>query len=99
MLTIVFSVGSAGVAAAVAVWAGKRRGMAEVETKADAELARLVEAQSRRLSLMDRENADLRARVSQLEADLAALKQSLDVERNTSARLELALHMAQQDAH
>jgi hypothetical protein len=87
VLTIILSIGSATVAAVVAVIVGRRRGIDEVDKRADDELARLVTAQSARLALMDTENRELRSRVAALEAEVARMRDELALERRITARL------------
>ena len=84
--SFVVSIGTLLVAALVAVVVGKRRGVDQVEAQADGEVKRLMDAQSQRLSLQDREIAELKLQVASLQQQVTTLKTELDVERRISLR-------------
>jgi len=84
---VIFGVGSVMVAAGVALFVGRRRGLDQVEDRADGEVRRLVEAQAARLALQDAELQSLRAQVSDLSRQVEALRSELAIERRITARL------------
>ena len=87
IVNLVWGIGTVVVAAAVAVVVGRRRGIDQIEDRADGETRRLVDAQAARLALQDLEMADLRSRVAALTTKVAALESELALERRITARL------------
>jgi TolA-binding protein len=86
LASLTLSVGSIVVAAVVAVIVGRRRGIDQVEDRADGEIKKLVEAQAARLTLLEAENREQRARIATLEGELAKVRQDLDIEKRVTAR-------------
>lgn len=86
IVSFLLSAGSIAVAAVVAVIVGRRRGLDQVEDKADGEVKRLVEAQAGRLAILEAENRRLTAEVAALSTELAKVKAELDIERRVTAR-------------
>ena len=86
LTSLVIGGGSIIVAAVVALVVGRRRGLDQVEDKADGEVKRLVDAQAARLTLQDREIAELKLQVASLQQQVSTLKTELDVERRISLR-------------
>mgnify|MGYP007083460903 CR=1 FL=1 len=86
IVSFLLSAGSIAVAAVVAVIVGRRRGIDQVEDKADGEVKRLVEAQAGRLAILEAENRRLTAEVAALSTELAKVKAELDIERRVTAR-------------
>lgn len=91
MPNLIVGLGSAVIAAIVAVVVGRRRGLDQIDDRTDAEIKRLVDAQSARLLLLEAENArqavamaDQRVTIATLTADQATLKAKVE-------ELELAL--------
>ena len=82
----IVGVGAVAVAAVIALVVGRRRGLDKVEAQADGEVARLMDAQAARLTLQDREIAELKFQVASLQQQVASLKSELDVERRISLR-------------
>ena len=88
LINLIYGVGTVAIAAVVAVIVGKRRGLDEVDSRTDAEIKRLVDAQSARLLLLEAENArqavamaDQRvtiATLTQAQADLKAKVEELE---------------------
>lgn len=97
LFSLVLSVGTIVVAAAVAVLVGRRRGIDQVEDRADGEIKRLVDAQTARLALLEAENKELKARVAALTADLAQVRSELDIEKRVTARQRERERMAEVD--
>ena len=84
--SLVIGAGTVIASALVALVVGRRRGLDQVEQRADSEVQRTMEAQARRLELQDREIAELKAQVASLQAQVLTLKTDLDVERRISLR-------------
>lgn len=84
--SLVIGAGTIAVSAIVALVVGRRRGLDEVEDRADGELKKLVDAQAQRLTLQDIQISELKAQVAALQAQVASLKTDLDVERRISLR-------------
>lgn len=85
------------VAASVAVVVGRSKGLAAVEAKGDAEMARLVSALEGRTRVLEADLdaanklvALLRAEVVTLTAQVAGLKLELETEQRITKRLTLA---------
>lgn len=97
IVSFLLSAGSIAVAAVVAVIVGRRRGIDQVEDRADGEIKRLVDAQSARLSLLEAENVELKARVASLTAELAQVRSELDIEKRVTARQRERERMAEAD--
>lgn len=97
LFSLVLSVGTIVVAAAVALLVGRRRGIDQVEDRADGEIKRLVDAQTARLALLEAENKELKARVAALTADLAQVRSELDIEKRVTARQRERERMAEVD--
>lgn len=81
LLALIQTVGAVLVAAIVAVIVGRRRGIDAIDQRTDAEIKRLVDAQSARLLLLEAENArqavqmaDQRVTIATLTEAQAALK-------------------------
>lgn len=87
LFNVSLALGTVVAAGVVSIVVGRRRGIDGVEARADTELAKTLDAQSRRLALQEQEIADLRAQVAALSAKVAALTSELDVERRISARM------------
>lgn len=86
IVSFLLSAGSIAVAAVVAVVVGRRRGIDQVEDRADGEIKRLVDAQAGRLAILEAENRRLTAEVAALSTELAKVKAELDIERRVTAR-------------
>lgn len=86
LAAFLLSSGTIVVAAITAVVVGRRRGLDQVEDKADGEVKRLVEAQAGRLAILEAENRRLTAEVAALSTELAKVKAELDIERRVTAR-------------
>lgn len=97
IVSFLLSAGSIAVAAVVAVIVGRRRGIDQVEDRADSEIKRLVDAQAARLALLEAENAELKARVAVLTADLAQVRTELDIEKRVTQRQRERERMAEAD--
>lgn len=97
IVSFLLSAGSIAVAAVVAVVVGRRRGIDQVEDRADGEIKRLVDAQAARLSLLEAENAELKTRVAGLTAELAQVRSELDIEKRVTARQRERERMAEAD--
>jgi hypothetical protein len=97
IVSFLLSAGSIAVAAVVAVVVGRRRGIDQVEDRADSEIKRLVDAQAARLSLLEAENAELKTRVAGLTAELAQVRSELDIEKRVTARQRERERMAEAD--
>lgn len=97
IVSFLLSAGSIAVAAVVAVVVGRRRGIDQVEDRAQGEIKRLVDAQSARLSLLEAENVELKARVASLTAELAQVRSELDIEKRVTARQRERERLAEAD--
>lgn len=97
VVSFLLSAGSIAVAAVVAVVVGRRRGIDQVEDRADGEIKRLVDAQSARLSLLEAENVELKARVASLTAELAQVRSELDIEKRVTQRQRERERLAEAD--
>jgi len=97
IVSFLLSAGSIAVAAVVAVIVGRRRGIDQVEDRADSEIKRLVDAQAARLALLEAENTELKARVAALTADLAQVRSELDIEKRVTQRQRERERMAEAD--
>lgn len=97
IVSFLLSAGSIAVAAVVAVIVGRRRGIDQVEDRAQGEIKRLVDAQSARLSLLEAENVELKARVASLTAELAQVRSELDIEKRVTARQRERERLAEAD--
>lgn len=97
IVSFLLSAGSIAVAAVVAVIVGRRRGIDQVEDRADGEIKRLVDAQSARLSLLEAENVELKARVASLTAELAQVRSELDIEKRVTQRQRERERLAEAD--
>lgn len=87
LISTVFSVVAVVVAGVVAVVVGRRRGLDQVDERADAETKRLLEAQASRLSFLEAENARQAQQIASLQAKVTALETDLAIEKRISARL------------
>lgn len=99
IVSFLLSAGSIAVAAVVAVIVGRRRGIDQVEDRADSEIKRLVDAQGERLRLLEKANAEkdltiaaqnqtiagLTAKQAELQSKVAELEHQLAVERRVTA--------------
>mgnify|MGYP000971198026 FL=1 len=97
IVSFLLSAGSIAVAAVVAVIVGRRRGIDQVEDRADSEIKRLVDAQAARLALLEAENTELKAGVAALTADLAQVRSELDIEKRVTQRQRERERMAEAD--
>ena len=97
IVSFLLSAGSIAVAAVVAVIVGRRRGIDQVEDRADSEIKRLVDAQAARPALLEAENTELKARVAALTADLAQVRSELDIEKRVTQRQRERERMAEAD--
>jgi hypothetical protein len=86
LLSAAATFGIPAAAGVVVIWMGRRRGIDQIESRSDAALKALVDAQSERLALMERERTELRARISLLETEVASLRKDLEMERRITAR-------------
>ena len=86
IVNLVIGGGSIIVAAVVAAFVGKRRGLDQVEERTDSEIKKTMDAQSVRLTLQDREIAELKLQVASLQSQIATLQTELDIERRISLR-------------
>ena len=91
------SSGTIAAAAVTAVVVGRRRGIDQVEDRADGEIKRLVDAQHDRLSLLEAENVELKARVASLTAELAQVRSELDIEKRVTQRQRERERLAEAD--
>lgn len=94
LVQIILSTGSLVVAAVIAVVIGSRKGIADIEARTDAEMARLVEALEGRVKVLtealaqaNRQVEVLRSEVHGLRAEVAELQQDLKDEQRITARL------------
>jgi len=87
---LVFGIGSVTVAGIVAVVVGRRRGIDQVEDRADGEIKKLVDAQAARLAILENENRRLTIEVASLTQTVATLRAELDVEKKITARIRSA---------
>jgi cell division protein FtsB len=83
---IAFNAAALVIAGVIGAVAGGRRGVSLMASKADAETQRLIAAQSARLELLERENASLKLKVADLEAQMTEMRHELDIERRITAR-------------
>lgn len=97
IVSFLLSAGSIAVAAVVAIAVGRRRGIQQVEDRADSEIKRLVDAQAARLALLEAENTELKARVAALTADLAQVRSELDIEKRVTQRQRERERIAEAD--
>ena len=86
LTAFILSTGTIVVAAITAIVVGRRRGIDQVEDRADGEIKRLVDAQAGRLAILEAENRRLTAEVAALSTELAKVKAELDIERRVTAR-------------
>jgi hypothetical protein len=77
----------AGVTAIVAVYVGSKRGVDQVDERADTETRRLVEAQAARLLLLERSNQEQAAEIGALKSKVATLEAELRMERAITRRM------------
>lgn len=84
--SLIIGAGTIAVSAIVALVVGRRRGLDQVEDRADCELKKLVDAQAQRLALQDLQITELKAQVASLQTQVATLKTDLDMERRISLR-------------
>lgn len=94
LVQIILSTGSLVVAAVIAVVIGSRKGIADIEARTDAEMARLVEALEGRVKVLtealaqaNRQVEVLRSEVHGLRVEVAELQQDLKAEQRITARL------------
>lgn len=99
LAAFILSAGTIVVAAVTAVVVGRRRGIDQVEDRADGEIKRLVDAQGERLRLLEKANvekdltiaaqnrtiAELTAKQHALQTKVADLEHQLAVERRVTA--------------
>lgn len=86
LINLIWGVGTVTVSAIVVVYVGRRRGIDQVEQRADGEVQKLIAAQASRLSILEAENRRLGAEVASLTAQLATMRSDLEMERRISAR-------------
>ena len=84
-------------AAVAAVVVGRRRGIDQVDDRADSEVKRLVDAQAARLAILEAENRRLTDEVKQLTATVATLRADLDIERRVTKRERQRAETAEAD--
>ena len=84
---VIIGAGTIAVAAVVAAVVGRRRGLDQVEARADSELRKLVEAQAARLLLLEASDRSKSERIATLEAQVKALEAELADERRITRRL------------
>jgi septal ring factor EnvC (AmiA/AmiB activator) len=96
-VSLIIGSGAVLVAAAVALIVGRRRGLDQVEDRADSELQKTLAAQDRRIALQDREIADLKAQVAALTAQVATLTTDLHTSDAQVRRLSALQHAQQGD--
>lgn len=87
LFNVVLGVGTIVVSAAVAAVVGRRRGLEQVDQRADNEIKRLVDAQAQRLAILESENQRMRVEVATLTQTVATLRAELDVEKRITARI------------
>lgn len=80
--------GTVAVAAIVAAYVGRRRGLDLVEARADSELRKLVDAQAARLLLLEESDKAKTLRIVELEAKVRVLEDDLKMERAITHRLQ-----------
>lgn len=86
LASFIASVGAIAIAGIVAVIVGRRRGIDQVEDKADGEVKRLVEAQAGRLAILEAENRRLTGELAAVRAELAQVRAELDIEKRVTQR-------------
>jgi hypothetical protein len=88
---LIFGVGTVAVATIAAVVVGRRRGLDAVDQRTDAEIKRLVDAQSARLLLLEAENKRQAERMGEQDATIAHLSEKAMALAAKVEDLELAL--------
>jgi cell division protein FtsB len=83
ILSTIVALGAIIVASIVALVVGRRRGLDQVEARADSELQKTISAQAQRLTVLEAEVARLTARVAELERENARL--TLDLQHSDAA--------------
>lgn len=82
------------VSAIVAVYVGRRRGLDQVDARADSEMRKLIDAQAARLTLLEAENVSLKTQVATLTAQVATLTSDL---HRSDAALRMAMSAGRDD--
>lgn len=85
---LIIAAGTVLVAAFVAAFVGRRRGIDQVEARADSELRKLVDAQAARLLLLEESDKAKTLRIIELEAKVRVLEDDLKTERAITRRLQ-----------
>ena len=85
---VIIGAGTIAFAAIIAAVVGRRRGLDQVEARADTELRKLVDAQAARLLLLEASDRSKSERIATLEAQVHALEQELADERRITRRLQ-----------
>lgn len=92
-MSLIYGVGTVAAAAIVAIVVGRRRGLDAVDQRTDAEIKRLVDAQSARLLLLEAENArqaiamsDQRDTITKLTAEQERLRAKVEELETALAR-------------
>lgn len=85
---VIIGAGTIAVAAIVAAVVGRRRGLDQVEARADTELRKLVDAQAARLLLLEESDKAKTARIVELEHKVRTLEDELRLERAITARMQ-----------
>ena len=96
IVQIILSTGTVIVAAIVAIVIGRQRGLASVEERTDAEMARLVDALEGRIKVLEADLATANQRIGELTAkvkeqagEIGRLQLDLRDEQRITARLGL----------
>jgi uncharacterized coiled-coil protein SlyX len=94
ILQVIISTGTVIAAAIVAIVVGSRKGLADVEARTDAEMARLVAALEGRIKVLEADLATANQQIGQLTAkiteqgvEITQLQSDLKDERRITARL------------
>jgi hypothetical protein len=90
-INLVFGIGTVAVATAMAIIVGRRRGLEDIDQRTDAEIKRLVDAQSARLLLLEAENKRQAERMGEQDATIAHLSEKAMALAAKVEDLELAL--------
>ena len=90
-MSLIYGVGTVAAASIVAIVVGRRRGLDAVDQRTDAEIKRLVDAQSARLLLLEAENARQAVQMADQRVVIATLTEAQASLRLKVEELETAL--------
>lgn len=83
---LVITIGTLIAAVIVAAFVGGRKGLADVEARSDAEMARLVTALEGRIKVLTAELAEAQAQIQTMRAEIETLrKQTADLKADLAA--------------